>query len=426
MKASAYKAKLKENENNRKANAHLPEIPMYQKLTQMLWDALQGDKIWPMIQALGLDKMDDSRYKAEMEGESLKVTEQVTPYYYQLFNGIKERLGLKRPVDFFVNAFARLVQPTDPNTPLTIVIYSATIELLNEAELTYIIGHEIGHLLDENLVLQKIFHFEFPDNNIPIPLMYKYYFWNQLSELFADRYGYLATKDLNACISAQFKVKSGLKLDKMEVDMNAFMDYNKEVMQHYISGQALNLISGPYARTHPVSPIRVEALNLFANAKTEKELNDGMQQLVEIIGRLNIDNNMGKSYMDFVASAGLLLAEADGQITNEETEVILNYMSEAHLFPKNYLLDMQQHNYYDVFNRSVNEILEKDPAAKERLFLYMADVVVSDLDFNKAELDILTEVAQKVFQFDQETFLRLMQTCIEIRFRPTTESISGI
>ena len=56
----------------------------------------------------------------------------------------------------------------------------------------------------------------------------------------------------------------------------------------------------------------------------------------------------------------------------------------------------------------------------------MADVVVNDLDFNKKELDILTEVAQKVFQFDQTTFLRLMQTCIEIRFRPTTESISGI
>lgn len=432
MKASAYKAKLLEEENNKRANRHLPEIPMYQKLTKMLWDALQGDKIWPMMQALGLDKMDETRYKAEMEGETLKVTEKVTPYLYKLFNGIKERLGMERPVDFFivsnneVNAYARLAKPLDPNTPLTIVVYSGTIELLTEAELSYVVGHELGHLMDENLVLQNIFNFEFPDNNIPIPLMFKYYFWRQLSELFADRYGYLATKDLNACISAQFKLKSGLKLDKMEVDMNAFLEYNREVLQHYISGQVLNLISGPYARMHPVSPIRVEALNLFANAQTEKELNDGMQSLVEIIGRLNVDNNMGKSYMDFVASAGLLLAEADGEITKEEIEVILNYMSDAHLFPKSYLEEMAKKDCYDVFNRSVNEILQKDPNAKERLFLYMADVVVSDLDFNKKELDILTEVAQKVFQFDQTTFLRLMQTCIEIRFRPTTESISGI
>lgn len=431
MKASAYKAKLLEEENNKKANSHLPEIPMYQNLTKMLWEALQGDKIWPMIQALGLDKIDESRYKAEMEGESLKVTEKVTPYLYKLFNGIKERLGMERPIDFFivsnneVNAFARLAQPTDPNTPLTIVVFSATIELLTEAELTYVIGHEIGHLMDENLVLQNIFGFEFPDNNIPIPLMYKYYFWRQLSELFADRYGYLAVKDLDACISAQFKLKSGLKLDKMEVDMNAFLEYNSEVLQHYITGKAINLISGPYGRMHPVSPIRVEALNLFANAKTEKELNDGMQHLVEIIGRLNTDNNMGKSYMDFIASAGLLLAEADGEITKEETEVILNYMSEAHLFPKNYLIEMSKHDCAEVFNRSVHEILEKDPNMRERLFLYMADVVVSDLNFSKAELDILTEVAQKVFQFDETTFLRLMQTCIEIRFRPTTESISG-
>ena len=129
MKASAYKAKLLEEENNKRANRHLPEIPMYQKLTKMLWDALQGDKIWPMMQALGLDKMDETRYKAEMEGETLKVTEKVTPYLYKLFNGIKERLGMERPVDFFivsnneVNAYARLAKPLDPNTPLTIVVY---------------------------------------------------------------------------------------------------------------------------------------------------------------------------------------------------------------------------------------------------------------------------------------------------------------
>ena len=72
MKAAKYKEKRQENENNNKANSHIPEIPMYQQLTKMLWDALQGDKIWPIMQALGLDKIDDSRYKAELEGESLK------------------------------------------------------------------------------------------------------------------------------------------------------------------------------------------------------------------------------------------------------------------------------------------------------------------------------------------------------------------
>ena len=432
MKASKYKEKLKENENNNRPNSHVPEIPMYQQLTKMLWNALQGDKIWPIMQSLGLDKIDDSRYKAELEGNSLKLTEKVTPSLYKMFNGIKERLGMQRDVDFYivssneVNAFARTIVPTEPDAPLTVVIYSGTIENLTEAELTYVVGHELGHLMDENLVLNDIFMFVFPTGEIPVPLQFKFFFWHQLSELFADRYGYLAVQDINACISAQFKLRSGLSLEKMEVDMDSFLEYNHEVMQHYSSGQALNLFSGSYARMHPVSPIRIEALNIFANAKTQKELSDGMNQIVNTISRLNIDNNLGKSYMDFVASAGILIAEADGEISKEETETILNYMSEVHMFPKDILLEVSKEDCREVLVRSVNEILEKEPDAKERLFMYMADVVVSDLNYHEAELKVLAEVAQNVFQFDEKTYLNLLQRSIQIRFRPSLESISGL
>lgn len=432
MKASKYKEKLKENENNNRPNSHVPEIPMYQQLTKMLWNALQGDKIWPIMQSLGLDKIDDSRYKAELEGNSLKLTEKVTPSLYKMFNGIKERLGMQRDVDFYivssneVNAFARTIVPTEPDAPLTVVIYSGTIENLTEAELTYVVGHELGHLMDENLVLNDIFMFVFPTGEIPVPLQFKFFFWHQLSELFADRYGYLAVQDINACISAQFKLRSGLSLEKMEVDMDSFLEYNHEVMQHYSSGQALNLFSGSYARMHPVSPIRIEALNIFANAKTQKELSDGMNQIVNTISRLNIDNNLGKSYMDFVASAGILIAEADGEISKEETETILNYMSEVHMFPKDILLEVSKEDCREVLVRSVNEILEKEPDAKERLFMYMADVVVSDLNYHESELKVLAEVAQNVFQFDEKTYLNLLQRSIQIRFRPSLESISGL
>lgn len=430
MKASEYKARLLENNPKAKANYHLPAIPMYEQLTQMLWKALQGDKVWAIMQALGLDKYDESQYKAELEGECLKVTEKVTPRLYKLFNEVKQRVGMEHGVDFFivssheVNAFARTIIPTDPNAPFTVVIHSATIETMTETELCYVVGHELGHLMDESLILSKVFSFVFPTENIPIPLQYKYLFWHQLSELFADRYGYLAVKDINACISAQFKLKSGLQLEKMEVDMNSFLEYNHEVLQHYITGQALDLFYGPYGRTHPVSPIRIEALNLFANAKTEKELNDGMNELVSIIGRLNTDNELGRSYLEFIASAGLLLAEADGEITQDETEVILKYMSNYHMFPKDLLIEISKQDRFEVFNRSVNAILQKNPNCREGLFLYMADIMVSDRDFNKAELDLLAQVAQKVFQFDQETFLNLLKHCIQERFLPTTESIS--
>ncbi len=423
MKASEYRSRL---QKETKQNDHLPEIPMYNQLTQQLWEALQGDTVWAIMQNLGVDKTDDRFNKANREGNNLKVTEKVTPHLYKLFYGVKERLHFEHDVDFFVvsspvaNAFAEVITPTDPNSPYSVIVYSAMIDMMTDAELCTVVGHELGHLLDNNMILGKVFSFVFPNGQVPVPLQYKYMFWRQLAELYADRYGYLATCDINACISAEFKLKSGLKLDKMDVDMNSFLEYNREVLQHYITGAGRSLDNV----THPVSPIRVEALALFANAKTEKELNDGMNRLVSAMARMNINNNLGKSYLEFVASAGLMLAEADGEITNDEIDLILNKMSSFHMFPKDVLLAISKEDRNDVFYRSVQAILEAQPNSRNELFLYMVDLMVADRNFHKAEVDLLAEVAQKVFQLDQETFLRLLAYGIQRGFLPSVESIS--
>ena len=423
MKASDYRARLQQET---KQNNHLPEIPMYNQLTQQLWDALQGDTVWAIMQSLGIDKTDDRFNKADREGNNLKVTEKVTPHLYKLFYGVKERLHFEHDVDFYVesspvaNAFAEVITPSDPDSPYSVVVYSAMIDMMTDTELCTVVGHELGHLSDPNMQLGKVFSFVFPNGEVPVPLQYKYLFWRQLAELYADRYGYLATGDINACISAEFKLKSGLKLDKMDVDMNAFLEYNREVLQHYITGAGRSIDN----RTHPVSPIRVEALNLFANAKTEKELNEGMDQLVSIIARMNINNSLGKSYLEFVASAGLLLAEADGEITDSEIDLILNRMSSFHMFPKDVLLAVSKENHREVFNQSVMQILNEQPDCRNDLFMYMVDLMIADRTFHKAEIDLLAEVAQHVFQLDQETFLKLLAIGIQRGFLPSVESIS--
>lgn len=426
MKASAYKAKVQENENEQKVNEHLPNIPMYDQLTQMLWDALQGDTVWSIMQSLGVDKCDKTADKAYREGNNLKVTEKVTPHLYKLFNGVKERLHFEHDVDFYVvshpiaNAYADIMPPTDPDSPYTVVVFSALIDMMNDAELCSVVGHELGHLSDKNLALGQVFSFVFPDGNIPIPLQYKFIFWRQLSELYADRYSYLATGDIEACISSEFKIKSGLKLDKMDVDMDAFLEYNREVLQHYITGAGRS-IDCP---SHPVSPIRIEALNLFANAKTEKELEEGMNQIVGIVARMNTNNNLNRSFLEYIASAGLLLAEADGEISDDEIELILNRMSSFHMLPKDLLIEISKQDHLEVFNRSVNDILQEQPDSRNDLFLYMVDLMVADRSFKKAELDLLVRVAQEVFQLDEQTFLNLLAVGIQRGFLPSTESIS--
>ena len=123
--------------------------------------------------------------------------------------------------------------------------------------------------------------------------------------------------------------------------------------------------------------------------------------------------------------AGLILAQADGETTHEEIELILSRMSEFHMFPKDVLIEVSKEDPYDVFNRSVQEILREQPSNKEQLFMYLVDLMMADRSFHHAELDLLTEIAQKTFQFDNETFLKLIAFGVQRGFLPSMESISG-
>ena len=418
------------------ANQHIPVIPKYQEVTKMLWDVLQGDTVWGIMQSLGADKMDDQQFRALMEGHSFRVSEKVTPHLYQLFYGVKEKLHFEHPVDFFVtsdaslNACAYTYQPQNPDSPYIVKVNSAMIETMTDAELCSVIGHELGHLLDQNLVLDKIIRFLFPSDEygnpiMPVPLCYKYIFWRHLSELYADRYGYLATEDINACISSEFKLKSGLKLDKMDVDIQAFIAENHQVVkQHYIAGQGLNL---QFGGTHPVSPIRIEALHLFATAKTEKELSDGMDVLVEAIARMN-NNEMGQNLLWFVGSAGLLMAHADSEFTNAELENILNYMSSYYMFPLDILKQITPENCSDIFNKSVHNLLEMQPEIRNDLFVYLVDIMVTDFKFKQEELGLLFKMGKEALGLDDATMVGLLVDGIRLGisrgFVPSTTSIS--
>lgn len=434
MNVAEYKSRLQQSANP--INKHLPEIPKYQQVTKQLWDALQGDTVWGIMKYLGVDKMDDQWFRAEMEGRSFRVSEKVTPHLFKLFYGVKEKLHFEHPVDFYVvsdwslNACAYLYQPQNPDNPYVVQVNSAMIETMTDTELCSVIGHELGHLLDENLKLEKMICWLFPQRDqfgypvMPVPLRYKYFFWKQLSELFADRYGYLATEDINACISSEFKLKSGLKLDKMDADITAFIWENRESLQHFISGHGLSLNN----ISHPVSPIRIEALNLFATAKTEKELNEGMDVLVDAIARLNQNNETGQHLMWFVASAGLIMASADNEITQGEVENILNNMSEFYMFPNDILRQVTPENCSEVFNKSLQSLLQINPDGRNDLFLYLVNIMVTDFKFKQEEIELLMKMGKEAFGLEEELIVKLIADGIRANVAsgvvPSTSSIS--
>lgn len=437
MKASDYKSRLQQDSQSAskpeiKQNNHLPKIPMYEQVTKQLWDAMQGDVVWKVMQKLGIDRADDRAERITMEGQSLKVTEKVLPHLYRLFNGVKERIHFDHPVDFFIvsspnpNACAHVVKPIDPAMPYIVEVYSAMIEIMTDQELCSVVGHEIGHLFDDNYVLNQMMYFLFGADesgypNLPIPLRYKYFFWKQLTELFADRYGFLATDgDINACISAELKMKSGLRLDKMDTNIPAFIEENREALKHYVSGRGLSLHDG---YTHPVSPIRIEALHLFATAKTEQELDEGMTTLINAISRLNA-NPIEDELVAFMAAGGMIMASSDGKISEKEYEQILGQMSSYYMFPTDILNKVTPENCSEIFNKSAANILESDPRNANMLFLYLVNILVSDHKLDDKELDLLFQMGREALHLDDRQMTELLAEGMRRFFVPAISSVS--
>ena len=192
-----------------------PSIPQEKALAKQIYNALEGDVISSVISVTGaMRQKDDSMMRAGMEVTSIKVEREVMPRLYDALYSAKNALGFKPDVEFYITNSPQVNActyfGTTPGRPLIVELNSSLIELMSEDELKFVVGHELGHQIDGNSELTSLIYFVFPDLNNMSPLLFqlKVRFWQQLCELVADRYGYLAVGDLDVCVSAFFKMHS--------------------------------------------------------------------------------------------------------------------------------------------------------------------------------------------------------------------------
>jgi Zn-dependent protease with chaperone function len=99
----------------------------------------------------------------------------------------------------------------EDDQPHIVNLNSILVDKFDEQELQFVIGHEIGHIISNNTRINEIMNFFFSDPlKLPVLLYNKLTIWHKLAELTADRYGLIACRNLEKCISGFFKLSSGL------------------------------------------------------------------------------------------------------------------------------------------------------------------------------------------------------------------------
>ena len=384
-----------------KSRKHLkPAIALEKQLSKQIYNALQGSIVEAVLKKIKTSGA-DTYWRSSMEGHSLKVQQDLLPDFYRLCHEVKEKLHFDEPVDFYITGDSSV----------------NAFSVAAEDELRFVIGHELGHLINKDTKLARLVQFVFPpEAAVPVSLQYKIRLHDQLAELVADRYGYMATDDLGVCVTAFFKLASGLDLVKMNVSIDALIADNNRRLNYFLKDKGVS------RATHPVNPIRVQALNLFSTMKTQKELNDGMDELISIL--LKVGNSELDEYTaQFIVSAGIIVANIDKALNQEEYNAIIENLADLKIFPRKFIEEVMSGDIIQTFNSSVENILKVNPGMREDMLDYMIQIVISDKTISNEEMDMLYDFGRNVGLSDMEVATSIA-VAIQKNYIPSMLSIS--
>ena len=403
-------------------------IPLEIQLSNELYELFEGDIVEKVMSE---GRIEDERdlYKPILEGHSFRVTSKMAPHIYDLCKKTEEALKFDEKIDYYIannnETNCMTILRKSPEKNHVIIFNSGLIERFDDDELKFVIGHEIGHLITQNTKLFEIIKFVFPDpEKIPLIFRNKISLWQRLSELVADRYGFIASPKLDKAISNFFKLSAGLDTSRIKFDAQSYLEEIEKALEYFQKE--------PFAfhSSHPINPVRVKAIKIFSESELFKKiiagqkvepdqvLNKQIDELIKvliIVGNSELD--IHRSY--FIASGGIIVSGLDDQINMDELNAIIINLAGFTMFPKAFLDSIiKSGKVNEFFIQSAQNILKFNPGERYQMLNYLAGVAMADKEIAQREIDFLYDVGVKILQFSKKETAQIIGDAIQKKFLP--------
>lgn len=387
-----------------------------------------ADVLEPIIREAQVESKENP-YLAVLRGHSFKVSAELAPRIHAVCRTVLERLQFTENVEFFIESSASLncgaMHRLEDDQPHLVVMTSALVERFTDQELQFVLGHEIGHLVSRIADLRQVVGFVYPpDMAMTAMLKDKLETWEKLAELSADRFGYLAAPDFDTCLAVFFKLSSGLDAQRIACDPAAYRASLDEVLAYFRTAGA------DLPTSHPINPIRLKALEHFSASRLCRDLRDGREpkedvelkkqvdELVEIILTKGT-SSLSEARKQIVATAGYMIASADGDVSAEEMENILTVLASGSHFPRHALdVILGGKDPMKVFFDAVRRVLEVNPGERLAIFGYLIDVALSDRRLRQAEVDLLFRMGGDLFGLSRKEAAQMIAGALQKAFVP--------
>lgn len=329
---------------------------------------------------------------------SVRLSPVMAPALTQIATECMARLGVNLPVELYAYSSphfnAACVKPEEGR--LYLMFSSSLLDHFDEEELRFVVGHELGHFVYQ--------HHDIPvgyllkgQQPVSPDLALKLTSWSRYAEVSADRAGALCTQNLNAVARALFKLASGVTSTVVRFNLQEFLRQVDD-MQMVDGMPGAGSTAEDWFMTHPFSPLRVKALQLFHHSAHMQA--DGMDIMTLELGTEGLMGLMEPSYLESKTEAALamrhllfagalLVANANGEISQQEIAIFEKFFG--------------RYQYKETFN--LEKLAEELPKRAEQVVKHNAVPkrmqVLRDLcvmaraegKANAPEIKVLAEVA---------------------------------
>lgn len=211
--------------------------------------------------------------KRVLTGQLLGTAVRVSPRQFSriqhIVDGCASTLGISTPSVYVVPNIAQINAMTyGTDDEAFIIVHAATVDLLDDAELRFVIGHECGHIQNNHVVylttlrvLQALVQASLGLlGPVILPATMALSAWSRSAEITCDRAGLLCCRDPDAATRAFAKLAVGSLKLFTELDISVYLEQLRDVREGI--GRVAELQA-----SHPFITRRIEALRLFSESE---------------------------------------------------------------------------------------------------------------------------------------------------------------
>lgn len=237
-------------------------------------------------------------YTVQHTGSNLKVTKEAYPKIYEYLEYACQILDIKKIPDLYLQWNYNINACTVGSENPIIILDSGLIDLCDDDEIMFVIGHECGHIKSNHMLYHMMAQVinmcidMIPFGSIAAaPLQYALYYWDRMSEFTADRAGLLCCQNKDAAIRAFMKM-AGMPIKHFdEMNYQCFIQQATEFkrLDYNAMNKAIKLIAIA-DESHPWTVMRAaELLNWMNAGEYNKFVPTQLKEIPQTHATVNIE-----------------------------------------------------------------------------------------------------------------------------------------